>query len=281
MNTFWLRFLQKAVGRLFTAGALSLGLLFIILSLGSRALAAGGAAIDWRVLAGAGGPAVGVSASGSSITLNDTLGQPVAGSSSAGNLSMGVGYWYGLGYDETQCGLVEGATYYFNQTWPISITVQTLGNLDCLRVLRVDQDHPAQTGDSNANGLGWGRYWTITATRTTDLQPAGNFTLTLTLPNDQGFLLPRLCRYADNLPGAGWDCDNGSHTVFSSHSITRRDVSVLSDWALGSNVGPTNVVLEGISAYSSGPRPVSGMISLFTGLVMSAAIIRLLRRITK
>jgi hypothetical protein len=55
----------------------------------SVALAQGTPAIGWWVISGGGSPS-----SGGAITLNDTLGQPVVGSSSGGNVSLGAGYWY-------------------------------------------------------------------------------------------------------------------------------------------------------------------------------------------
>jgi hypothetical protein len=62
-----------------------------ILGLAGAALAQGGTpAIDWWVLAGGGAPA-----SGGTIVLNDTLGQPIVGSSSGGDVALGAGYWYG------------------------------------------------------------------------------------------------------------------------------------------------------------------------------------------
>jgi hypothetical protein len=55
------------------------------------ALAQGGAAIDWWVVAGGGEPS-----SGGDVALNDTLGQPIVGPSSGdGGLALGAGYWYG------------------------------------------------------------------------------------------------------------------------------------------------------------------------------------------
>ena len=44
--------------------------------------------IDWWVVSGGGGES-----SGSSVTLNDTMGQPVIGPSSNGNISLHAGYW--------------------------------------------------------------------------------------------------------------------------------------------------------------------------------------------
>jgi hypothetical protein len=54
------------------------------------AFANGTVSIDWWVLSGGGG-----GASGGNVTLDSTLGQPIAGPSSAGNAWLGAGYWYG------------------------------------------------------------------------------------------------------------------------------------------------------------------------------------------
>ena len=61
------------------------------LLLAGRALAEPTAtSIDWWVVAGGGGPA-----SNGSIIVDGTAGQAVAGPSSAGDLAVGAGYWYG------------------------------------------------------------------------------------------------------------------------------------------------------------------------------------------
>jgi len=252
---------------------LSLGLLLGLLALlAGGVLAGGGTLTAWQTLTGAGGGP----ASGSDITLNATLGQPIIdyaadvtgpeGSAPA----LGAGYWYGLGYDETQCDLVDGGTYYFNQALPVSITINTQGNLACLSVLRVDADHTPKTGTTEQSGVGWGRYWTITADSTTDLKPAAGFNLTLTLPNDQGYTNPRLCRYTANPATAGWDCDDGSHTTAAGGSVTRRGITALSDWSVGSNVGSTALQLTALTAHS---RPDAG--GLLTVLVLAVSALGL------
>ncbi len=44
--------------------------------------------VDWWVIAGGGAPSM-----GAGVTLNDTLGQPVIGSSSGGDVGLAAGYW--------------------------------------------------------------------------------------------------------------------------------------------------------------------------------------------
>ena len=54
--------------------------------------ASAGPAIDWEVLSGGGAPA-----SAGQVTLNGSLGQTAIGPSTGGELSLGAGFWYGLG----------------------------------------------------------------------------------------------------------------------------------------------------------------------------------------
>ena len=60
------------------------------LSLGGVALASSlaTAAIDWHVLSAAGAPAA-----GAQISLNGSLGQPIAGPASSASVSLQAGYW--------------------------------------------------------------------------------------------------------------------------------------------------------------------------------------------
>jgi len=69
------------------AAALLAGLVLV-----SVALAQGGAAINWQVIAGGGGRAT-----GGAVVLYDTLGQPVIGPANGGNVALKAGYWYGTG----------------------------------------------------------------------------------------------------------------------------------------------------------------------------------------
>ncbi len=84
--------------------------LLAVLALVGVALAGSGAVIGWDVLAGGGAPAsgappFGAPPEGGIITLDDTLGQPVTGSSSGGNIDLSAGYWTGL--------TVEGKTHIY------------------------------------------------------------------------------------------------------------------------------------------------------------------------
>jgi hypothetical protein len=56
----------------------------------SAALAQGGGAINWWVIASGGAPST-----GGSVVVSDTLGQAVIGPSGSGAAALGAGYWYG------------------------------------------------------------------------------------------------------------------------------------------------------------------------------------------
>jgi len=62
---------------------------FLVLAAGA-ALANGGAAIGWWVIAGGG-----AISTGGGVAVYDTLGQPIVGPSSSGDLTMKAGYWSG------------------------------------------------------------------------------------------------------------------------------------------------------------------------------------------
>ncbi len=70
---------------------LAVALAAVFLAAAGTALAANPPGIAWWVTAGGGGPA-----SGANVTINSSLGQPVIGPSSRGNLVLGAGYWYGV-----------------------------------------------------------------------------------------------------------------------------------------------------------------------------------------
>jgi len=68
--------------------ALLLGLAAGLVRAGSSAISA----INWQVLAGGGHPAT---TNQGNISLNGTLGQPVIGTASGGDLTLSAGYWHG------------------------------------------------------------------------------------------------------------------------------------------------------------------------------------------
>jgi len=74
------------MNRQLTAGLA--GLLVMLVIVGTVSANGSGPAVDWWVIAGGGAPT-----SGGNVTLNDTLGQPTAGSTSGGNVTLHAGYW--------------------------------------------------------------------------------------------------------------------------------------------------------------------------------------------
>ena len=128
-------------------------------------------------------------------------------------------------YDETQCGLSPKNTYHYDETYPVTVGVDTLGSIDYIRVQRYDQDHAHATIDLQTS-----RYWTITATDSSG-DPATGFELTLTLPatfTPDG--VDKLCRYAGS--AQVWDC--GASSFYEvNNTITRSGIVHLSDWAVG------------------------------------------------
>jgi hypothetical protein len=221
-------------------GLVAVSLAFLLVAVGA-ALAATSPNVKWWNISGGGAPAT-----GARITLNDTLGQPITGLSSGGNTALGAGYWYGAGFDETRCDLTTGL-HSFNQTWPVQVDIKALGTIDCIRVRRYDQDHLYATGSASGSGAGWGRYWAITAVDSGG-SPAAGFTLTLTLPHN-GLTSPKACRYPGNQGGAGWSCDDGTHTTFTANTVTRSGITELSEWAVGNQVNPNAVRAWSLEAF--------------------------------
>ncbi len=78
-------------------------LALVALLLGGRALAAPlapaiGEAINWWVVATGGGSSTGEVPGlfgGGAVTIDSTVGQPIAGDSSGTGITLGAGYWYG------------------------------------------------------------------------------------------------------------------------------------------------------------------------------------------
>jgi len=157
--------------------------------------------------------------------------------------------------NKTLCDITTDQ-YTFGLAETVQIDVVTPGTLDCLTVQRFDVSHP----DAPA-GIQTGRYWTITGINSVG-NPAEGFSLTLVLPHD-GLADPRACRYPGGLGGAGWDCDDGTHTITSTTHVTRTQITALSDWAIGNNVGPTSVRARGLGAGAQGLAP---LLALFLAL---------------
>jgi uncharacterized repeat protein (TIGR01451 family) len=144
--------------------------------------------------------------------------------------------------DKTRCSLSPGA-YSFNLTATVQITITTVGTLDCLTVERVDANHANATP-----AIQTGRYWMITGVDSGGA-PASGYSLTLTLPTTfSPDTSDQVCRYTGS--GTVWDCAVTSYDDVNN-TITRGDVTLLSDWAVGNDV-PTAVTLASFTATAQG-----------------------------
>jgi hypothetical protein len=168
--------------------------------------------------------------------------------------------------NKTVCDITTDQ-YTFGLDEAVQIDVANPGTLDCLTVQRFDISHP----DAPA-GIQTGRYWTITGVNGVG-DPAEGYSLTLVLPHD-GLVDPRACRYPGGLGGAGWDCDDGTHTITSTTHVTRTQITALSDWAIGNNVGPTPVRARGLGVGTQGLAPLLALLLALGG----AAALRRKRR---
>ena len=74
------------MNRQLTAGLA--GLLVMLVIVGAVSANGSGPSVDWWAISGGGAPS-----SGTGVTLNDTLGQPIVGSSSGGSAVLNAGYW--------------------------------------------------------------------------------------------------------------------------------------------------------------------------------------------
>ena len=150
-----------------------------------------------------------------------------------------------------KCGVQTATPYVFSTvTHPVTITVNTIGDIDCIAVTAVNGNHPTAT-----TNIQTGRYWTITAVDSADDPVTSGFDVTLTLPYASASGSTRACKYPGGLGGFGWDCGplDGTGTTFESGvSVTRTGINGFSDWAVGSNVGPTAVTLQDAGQQPTG-----------------------------
>jgi hypothetical protein len=150
-----------------------------------------------------------------------------------------------MGLEEMHCGGVGSYTFTTQSNVAIQVT-NTGTNLGCLKVSETASDHPNATGTIGGSGTKTGKYWTITALQSDQSTPAtANYTLNLTLPHS---ISPdgnaKVCKYTGGA-GYGWDCARSSST---GTTVTRNGIASLSDWAVGSNVGPTAVTITRLTA---------------------------------
>ena len=142
-----------------------------------------------------------------------------------------------------QCSLSAGNTYDFSfiSGNTVSLHINTLGDMDCLYVVEWLHSH--------ANGhltLAADQWWHITATNSGG-SPATGYNIDLTLPHI-GFSEPSVCKFPGTI--GTWDCAFDS---FTSSTVTRLNITELSDWAVGDRVGPTAVTLHSLTANTHLP----------------------------
>ncbi len=174
---------------------------------------------------------------------------------------------------DKECGISSGFPYILSFVAPVEIFVTNAGDIDCLQVTHVSENHPNATP-----GIQTGQYWQITATNSSD-NPASGFLVDLTLPtlftpdtND------KVCRYVG--PGNVWNCvGNGFDAV--NNTVTRINVNAFSDWAVGDDVGPTAVTVLHTAVQANNPAALPiGMLALLLAGISGTAVFYQRRRRT-
>ncbi len=158
--------------------------------------------------------------------------------------------------------------YDFPDESGVSIEIIDLGDdMQCLRVVEFIGNHPNATGAEDGQNLRTGKYWLINALDF-EGEPVTGFTLTITLPYAAANEDTRACKWLDGVgSGFGWNCfDAEMPTAFEAGvSVTRQNVTELSEWAVGQNVGPTAVSLSTFSANPSLPLLLLVVVGLLLG----------------
>lgn len=175
------------------------------------------------------------------------------------------------------CSVALGGPYTFYGQFGVEINVDVLGNLACLYVDEMGLNHPNATGTPGNNGIATGKYWLIRGLQSNQSTDASGFEVTLTLPHD--LPNPKVCKYPGGLGGAGWDCDAHASTI---SSVTRSGITAFSDWAVGSEVGPTAVTLLHTAVQANNPATLPiGMLALLLAGVSGTAVFYQRRRRTR
>jgi len=164
---------------------------------------------------------------------------------------------------EMICGVGQAEYAFLNQSG-VKINITGLGSsLDCLYVDEMKIDHPQAT-----SGIQTGRYWLLRGLQNDKITSASGFTVTLTLPN-AGLLSSKICKYVG--PSLAWDC---ALTGSDASSVWRESVTSFSDWAVGTNVGPTSLTLSWISASAQRTLPLDGLLGGLAVFGLGAFIFR-------
>lgn len=144
-------------------------------------------------------------------------------------------------------------------TW---VDVTTPGSLTGIRVIRHNHDHPNAT-----DPIKTGRYWEIS----TNDNP-GAYVVSLILPhNSVPDSLDKICLWLGG-SGLNWSCAMSSFDP-GAGTITLTNISQLSDWATGNNVGPTSLTL--LSFHASSYRWITFPVLLALLLVCALAALGL------
>jgi hypothetical protein len=141
-----------------------------------------------------------------------------------------------------QCGIQtagEPANYTFPGNVILNVT-EDGSDLDCLRVTDIPYHHPQAT-----SALETGKYWQINGLQSDQSTAATtDYSINVTLPWASADNGDKVCRWT----GAAWDCAADSYVA--NTSVTRNNVSQLSDWAVEDNAPPTAVELAAFTATS-------------------------------
>ncbi|MBK6712745.1 MAG: hypothetical protein IPG51_20800 [Chloroflexi bacterium] len=176
------------------------------------------------------------------------------------------------------CSVTLGGSYTFAVQSGVEINIDSLGsfpNLACLYVDEMGISHPNATGTPGSSGIATGRYWLIRGLQSDKLTDGSGFVVTLTLPHDS-LPTPKVCKYPGGLGGAGWDCDAAG---FDPSSVTRLGITAFSDWAVGSEVGPTAVTLLHTAVKADNPAALPlGMLALLLAGISGTAVFYQRRR---
>jgi hypothetical protein len=203
------------------------------------------------------GAAGGHAVAGSTVAFNGAGVQTIANDVALNNLTVGEGVTLttaahvGVGGALNNAGWtretrdVAGAGVLAFGLADVAVDVTTLGSLSSLEVIRRDQDHP-----NAASLLQTGKYWTITPS-----EEAVGFTATLTAPYGS-LASPMLCFYPGAASGVDWDCAGGVDN--HDGTITRKNITHFSDWAVGASF-PIGGVTEPLSLPPSWLWPVAAV----------------------
>ncbi|MEO6323068.1 MAG: hypothetical protein ABIT01_14315 [Thermoanaerobaculia bacterium] len=191
------------------------------------ALGQGSPTVVWQTVSSGGG-----GSGGGAVSVQATLGQPLAHGAAAVDPMIGGGYWRAplRDSDEIACGMLAGQSNVFHQTRLVTVAVEGSGpgTLHCLRATRTDAQHPQWVPGIDASA-----YWTLTSFDTSGL-PASGYSLALTFPQP-GLGNPFACRWS----GLAWQC---GQTSFDLTTVTRAGVTTLSDWVVASQSVPVELI---------------------------------------